>query len=87
MWPLALPGAYTPRRSEVTNEGFISIEDELWYVPCPPGFKIGPWREACEEVGRACGDEHLAFHHEDLKRLLDEILRVAKPSAARPSED
>lgn len=50
-------------------------EDALWFSPCPPGFEIGPWREACEEIVLLCGDPIIPLHHEDLNRLLQECVR------------
>jgi len=44
-----------------------------WWYPCPPGHDIGPWREACEEVARALGEEEMPLHYEDIKRTLRQL--------------
>jgi len=53
----------------------MTLDDALWFVPCPKGCEIGPWREACEEIALLCGDPIIPLHNEDLRRLLDECTR------------
>jgi len=57
-----------------------TLEDLLWYSPCPEGFEIGPWREACAEIAQLCGDKVIPLHHEDLNRLLEEATRQMQGS-------
>ena len=52
----------------------MTEEDALWFSPCPEGFELGPWREACEEIALLCGDPIIPYHCQDLLRLLDEAL-------------
>jgi hypothetical protein len=54
------------------------LEDALWFSPCPPGFEVGPWREACEEIVLLCGDPIVPIHHERINRLLKECVRIVE---------
>jgi hypothetical protein len=53
-------------------------QPDLWFVPCPEGFDIGPWREACAEIAKLCDDKVIPFHNEDLKRLLRQATEAMK---------
>jgi hypothetical protein len=56
----------------------MPLEEALWFSPCPPGYDLGPWRVACEEIAILCGDPIIPLHYEDLNRLLRECTRLVQ---------
>jgi len=53
----------------------LEVDDMLdlfWWTPCPDGFEVGSWREACAEVAEALGEDITPLHYEDVRRLVEE---------------